>query len=306
MATTGKPSREMLSARIDVAAGRIADAPPPIPVAFQDGVYPSWSHDGRHLACAVGTPGGPRARLAIFTAATEQTRTMGIPGEVVAGLRWSPDGRWLTYAALLPGSIVKVFRTDLQTGDTSEVPGTSGVMEGNLTADGKRVYYRGKAGALARDLATGNDTVVVEGTVVKTALSPDEKWLAVHQRSSESNTHTLGLAPTAGGAVKPLFQAPAGSFLFLYLNWSVDSLRLFVIEGKSGGDRHYILWSIPVDGRPPTTIDLGAIAPGSGFSVHPDGKTVVLTNSKSEPREVWAIENFLPVSKPASKPGPVK
>jgi Tol biopolymer transport system component len=231
---------------------------------------------------------------------------MGLPGEIVAGLRWSLDGRWLTYAAILPGMINKVFRTDLQTGDTSEVAGTSGVSEGNLTSDGKRVYYRGRAGAVVRELATGTETVVVEGSVVKTALSPDEKWLAVHQRVAASNSHTVGLVPTTGGDVKPLFQAPADSFLFTYVNWSADSRRVFVVESKPGKDRHYVLWSIPVDGQRPSTIDLGAIAPSAGFSVHPDGKSVVLTNSKPEPREIWAVENFLPASKPAPKAGSVK
>src|SRR5207253_2581322 len=82
---------------------------------------------------------------------------------------------------------------------------------------------------------------------------------------------------------------------FRSLEWTPDGQSVIASKvGPEGFGAAIELWRFPIAGGAPQKIDLKGASPRGDFSIHPDGHRIAFT-SGDRPREVWAIENFLPL-----------
>ena len=129
----------------------------------------SWSPDGTRIAYSRQQPDGRHGgRLDVVTVATGRSTTVrsAAPGQFFAGVRWSPDSRWLVFewvqakpADYDAVSGVRLATLDLSAKGATPRPLTSPELFAELadwSPRGDRIVYAAlpKAGASAHDLFT--------------------------------------------------------------------------------------------------------------------------------------------------------
>ena len=300
---------------------------PPVPAVerfLNYNFHPSWSPNGEFLAYysaregAYQRPLGPMAPesttvLVIRSAKTGEERDIRLQLQVpaypvVAEPKWFPDGRSVLVTGWVsdrPG--FGYFRVDVMSGKTAllhrpQGPQATGLGPGrlDLTPDGRFIYYLD--GGLRRFDIQKNEDIEVRKLplgAAQIAISPDGKLIALAYRSEGAVGDPISfyVAPIDGGEPRLLYTTRQGlsdDASTNTLTWARDQhYLLFGKEGKSGS----ALWRLPVAGGEPEELALSIKGVFKTPRIHPDGRRMVYETIGSTADEVWALENFLPMSK---------
>ena len=265
---------------------------------------PAWSHDGKHLAyqSCTGLGGGP---CSVLTWSLETGKVTELPTTIKyqQGFNWSPDGRFL----ITPGVDFRgrrgIYRIDAQTGESSPVVMAEAVSP-QWSADGRSIYYRARdaRGTLVvkqHDLASGAEREILR-TPADTAgflVSSDERSVAYSGR--EGSARTVQVIPFSGGQSRAVLEVTAPDEIYP-LSWTPDDRALLVLKMRDGQTTE--LWLAPVTGERPRKIegDISQWTADGSIRLSPDGTRIAFVHAAGAPGyEIWAIENFLPVSSTA-------
>jgi Tol biopolymer transport system component len=304
---------------------------------------PVWSPDGRRLAWIArdNFAGVDRnVRLSVGQVDTQTTMTSVVPVPArLAGitywsmaLRWTPDGTHVLLRNRDEQGQDALYRVNTTTGECRTVPPSgSAIMAparpGGLnplllawTPDGSTVYTQvrerdsgstrptsgaivehrlsdGAARELLRDKSLSRE--------VPLALSPDGRWLAARIDTLDQGkaVRNFWIFPTEGGEPKVL-PCTTGATIF-HFSWAPDSRALVFTATslRASGIPLEEAWLCSIDNGAPKkilTMDLMTEA-----VLSPDGRSIAYTGGVGGKDEgVWLMENFLPASKPGTKPTP--
>ena len=305
---TGRSVRTVWMASIDLASGRVLEAPGApgrLIGAQQDS--PAWSPDGRHLAyltLRITEAFGPYGRtISVFDVATGETRHVSIPfyADKVSGLTWLADSQWIVVNAKRPEDNpritlkdgLRLMKVNVNSGESAEIT----VCREYCTPspDGRTVYDFANDTITKRSLDTGEEVVLYRKQDTRlpldlARLSPDGKWLAFTEDERSGTTparETLKIVPTAGGPARTIYAPEPKVGIYVALGWSADSKHvLFNSQGQS--------WQVSIEeGSKPVRIALEFPWLGD-YTMHPDGKRVAFFTQENPPSEGWLLENFLP------------
>jgi Tol biopolymer transport system component len=288
-------STDVYVASLDPATGKVL-APPAKAIRSFEGSNrsPAWSPDGKNLAYVSRRPsrGSSHRRrvLVIRSVETGKERELYPEVRLEEDIRWSPDGR-----SILCGGSLQLI--DIQTGNITNLVDPTKIRNGEAkwSHDGKTVFYirRGVGQPrriMARDLETGKEKELWQGSVGSLGISPDGRRLAF------GGENAIKVMPTTGGELRILHRQQDGEGFGCSPTWTADGR--YVLFGKRKYDKPgpMELWRIPAEGGEPQK--LLALDGLEEISVHPDGRRIALTGGGGTLMEVWAMENFLPESTP--------
>jgi Tol biopolymer transport system component len=296
---TGTASTELYLARLDPAAGKFLNPPAP---AIQRFVLPytepTFSPDGRYLAYLLH--GGSSSNRFIAIRSLETGKDRQLPRNfrrLFPQLSWFPDGLSLLVAGAHQSNY-GIYKVDVQSGNVTVLVDAGPnvfLATPQSSPDGKVVFYKRNIwkregpsetpqyATLRRELATGQEKVLLGAWNNSMALSPDGRQLAV------ATDKELKLIPAAGGEPRDLLTVAAPESLGS-VAWTPDGRQLLFLRGsKQSSD----LWRVPAEGGQPQKI--GPLPKGAlGLRVHPDGQRLAFTAGEPGQSEVWVLENFLP------------
>jgi Tol biopolymer transport system component len=285
----------------------------------------AYSPDGTQLAFLSrrGTvPYGPGSWFVVVqNLQNGEDRTLEIPSlEQVnnprrAPLRWSPDGRSLVISGRSLGGIVGLFRLNLEDGSAAHVGRGSWPQ---FSPDGASLFYTNGQRLIRRDVASGEEHVLVEDAAQMGALafavSPDGTQVAHRFISGAWSATTDTLAKDQASGIRLLMLESGESrelVRFLRqdkecpntmvdwrtgMTWTPDGR--YVIFGRGGGDSDtdkIELWQVAADSGKARRI-LSGTKMIRDLSVHPDGKRISYTVNPAFQAEVWVMENLSPES----------
>ena len=305
---------------LDPLEGRMLRQPEPVTPRRLGGsnLAPSWSPDGRRLACysqrGDGLEDDP-ATLVILSIETGEARDVPVKLEpYLVHVHWFPDGRSVLVGAWESSKhdSIGFYRVDLQTGDHRLVissPGP-GIGHAELSPDGKTIFFfssgepKLRGGVVSRDIESGKERELARVPYLagygwaRLASSPDGKYLAFRSPIDERQWTALWLLPAAGGALRELARfRQSETEDFRELAWTPDGRNVLIVR-RTGKDEMPELWRIPIAGGAPQRTGLSVesidiVAP------HPDGRRIAFDcgSRRGATSEVWALENFLPALK---------
>lgn len=272
---------------------------------------PDWSPDGRFLAylSQVGPENFGQESRVISIHCIEGAggdRTLSPRLAFLERLRWSPDGS----ALLVSGSDGRgrggLFRVDVQSGEVNPILHDRSVsfrgLEGVWSADGKAIFYvhqdAGEGSEIRRrDLESGEEQSLYRpeppAPLYQLALSPDGTQLAFASNET-SGASTLLTLSTSGGEPRQLLRARNGELSGV--EWARDGKHLLVSTPDTPIPS---LWQVSLNGGQPKKLSLSLDREG-GVRLHPRGRHIAFTAGKTT-FEVWALENFLSISRHAEK-----
>jgi len=313
---TGGAARTVWMASIDLASGRVLEAPTApgrLVGARQDS--PAWSPDGRYIAYLtkrIGESGSSGRTISVFDVATGETRHLSIPfyANTTYGPTWLADSQWIVLNAKRPEDNPRITRKDglrlmkvnVNTGESAEI--TVCRKYCTPSPDGKVVFDLEDATITRRDVATGETRELYrqpDGSfpLYPARLSPDGKWLALTEHGKSGATSggtTLKVVPTSGGPVRTIYAPDPKVGIYVCIGWAADSKHvLYNSQGQS--------WQVSIEeGSKPVRVELEF--PWVGYyTMHPEGKRVAFFTQENPPSEGWLLENFLPATKKAPAPG---
>ena len=300
--------RDVYTAEIDPASGRVLS--PPVPVADRfvgANMAPEWSTDGSYLAWVSNRGQHPNRlnadTLCIRSNATGEIREISPKLDFIYRLRWYPGGRYLLVQAV--GTEVGLFRMDSLSGEHTTVRlrlDKESLKQPALSPDGKTVYFvygdpdSNNEVIRARDLATGQEQIVCRppSWPYGLAISPDGRQPALYEGWEQNSS--LSVAPIATGQLRTLFSSSQG---IKTIAWTPDGRHLLFSltqpANSTGSTATTDLWLIPAEGGQPRKLDL-AMDLLADLRIHPGGRHIAFV-AGSHKGEVWAMENFLPGTK---------
>jgi Tol biopolymer transport system component len=168
--------------------------------------------------------------------------------------------------------------------------------------DGKRFFFTGglrtdeKRYIYTYDLETGKSEQL-PGTpddACFITLSPDGKWLAF---INEQGRKVLRIIPTAGGEPREVHSYEHSNHV-ISIAWSADGGSIYLPKLSDPKGNFWDLYRISLDGREVEKTEVGLLWIRS-LSASPDGRSLAFQASGKSlgEREVWVMENFLPVDK---------
>jgi Tol biopolymer transport system component len=303
-------------AEVDSAAGKVLRQPAPVAARFVgSNSAPSWSPDGRRLAYYSQRSdsrwvGGPTLVIHSVETGEERDVPTRLVQEVLAPVRWFPDGKSVLVSAYESPKRDQVafYRVDAQTGDhrlvrSSPGPGPAGAA---LSPDGKTLFFftggeqKLWGGVISRDIETGEEREITrvpfmgpDSGWTETAVSPDGRYLAFRRPVDESWT-ALMLVPAMGGELRELYRYRLQSEPEIYgeLSWTRDGRNVLFVRSTGKNDMPE-LWRIPIAGGEPQRTGLSM----EGMRIvaaHPDGRRIAFDSGKGTgaPGEVWVLENL--------------
>jgi len=309
----GESVMDIYTATIDPDTGKVQGQPTVVPTRFTGAnAMPDWSQDGTHLAYRTnpGVTSGfdQPAVISILDVRTGEERQVAPRIDSINpndGPRWAPDGRSVLVIGKT-GQEAAIYKVDVASGASNPlviIPEFQYTLHAVWSADGKSLFYPqgNPTRILRRDLDTGKDTELASMTgpagIPHVAASPDGKWLAFTSREDDELTIRLKIVPSAGGAVRELFQTKGKGFI-LDLNWTADS-RFLWFRSLSRSDDPKVSpklesWKISPDGSDLQKLELAVS--GGGIRLHPSGRQVAYMTGRVR-SDLWAMENFLPKEK---------
>ena len=207
------------------------------------GMNPAWSHDGRYIAYnglggiyRKSTDGGAPPELLL------RSPTLAVPKS------WSPDGRYLIYAQVYPGTGSDLFALPI-----------------------------GQAGAQPMALWQ------TPATSSQGEFSPDGRWVAITSNDSgQSEIYVIPFPPTAnekkwvvstGGGVMPRWRRDGKELFFISPDWKMMAVDVSTNPSFQSGTPHALFDTEMVD----TGIRTGPMS----WDVAPDGKRFLIISENS-------------------------
>jgi eukaryotic-like serine/threonine-protein kinase len=231
------------------------------PNSFFTSVAPSWSPDGKKIACVgqYGFEGAPRVIEVDLETRTEKPITSSKWGNM-RGVAWLPDGKGLLLTASEETSpILQIWYISYPTGEPHRI--TNSAMNHfslSLSSDGTQ---------LISDASWAPTSI---WALPVTAASSD-RYLSVDTDSGKqiNVTNFVGLT----------------LFNFLRLSWTPDARIVYVSQESGNAD----IWSMKADGsdRKQLTID-----PHSDTwpEVSPDGRSILFMSDRSGAEIIWRMD----------------
>ncbi len=320
------------TAPLDLAQGKGLGSPTPVTDRYVGRtLWPSWSHDGKHLTY-VSVPNafsGGRGPMTIVIRSLETGEERELQPDLRLGVAplarpsLSPNGKTVLLIGTAEGK-GGLYQVDAYSGEVTLLVEDS-VSLPAWAPDGKRVFYKrgarlaGPGDALvSRDLGTGQESLVyhvdaLQKKIGTFSVSPSGRELAFILNDQPTRSQALMVLPSAGGEARELLRVQEPDFISRQagLAWTPDG-REIVFR------KNFELWGIPAPGGEPRKLapimplsEVGAADPSSrkpaglvGLQIHPDGNRMAFT-ARGETNEVWVMENFLPEPKVATASGPV-
>jgi hypothetical protein len=127
-------------------------------------------------------------------------------------------------------------------------------------------------------------------------ISPDQRAVAFLE-SLDSDTAALLTVPTAGGPARELARAKAPT-QFQEIDghaWSHDSRYVYFFKRPNSSAPHE-LFRVPVTGGPEESMGLQNMELRD-LHISPDGTKIAFIRGSFQRPEIWALENFLPLTK---------
>jgi len=251
-----------------------------------------FSPDGRRVTFCSNRPGLSRE---IWIAAADGTGAQQLthgPGRWQCSPHWSPDGRWIAFDSEADDGHWHIWRIDADGGVPQQV--TTGAGDQNVPTwshDGQWIYFSWDQGSGARDMwrtrvATQQpEQVTKDGAPSMIAHeSSDGRTLLYQPKGPDS---ALVALPLAGGGASQVIACVTGSA------FSPGPHAIYYVPcSPDGGPELHVM-------NPSTGLDqsLGKVdgfqhASWSGFSVAPDGKSVLFTKQVSEGIDLVLIDHF--------------
>ncbi|HEX9760451.1 MAG TPA: hypothetical protein VGA40_06010 [Candidatus Acidoferrales bacterium] len=320
------PMRDVVSAEIDVPAGRFTSEPHNVADRFQGNNYAAvYSRDGKYLAyfsSRNSVPSGVGARsIVVQSTETGESRELrpllSLPNHpVFSRPDWSDDGKFLYLIATDTKGRRGYFRVDGQTGQHEilipfvppvHVPRVDLVLDGN-SALIKRQAPNELPALVLRNLATGAERVLHRAAHIHAwGVSPDRKFIAYTTVSPDDakamapqvpNSNRLVVQSLESGEIRELHAVPRDRE-FASVAWTPDQRYLLYHirpgEGELSENEPRGVWRIPVAGGKPelTPLQMGPRKLSSA-TFHPGGRRIAFTDFSADSVEIWVMENFLP------------
>jgi len=303
------PGRSMLDvyvARMDPRTGKIL-APPEKAIKRFEGVnsWPRYSPDGKYLAYVTS-----RNRLfesalrpnilCIRSLETGKDQEFSTGFRRLAGLRWSPDGRFV-YVGAWSDRGMGIYRVDRQSGIFVPVVQTEAPVRlhyHEISPDGNIFIYerRDKPDEpfriLSRNLKTGEEKQIFAGERNMYSISPDGKSLAL---LNNSDSKILQVIPVSGGVPTELLRFPDRNTNMSIVQWTPDGKYIVFSRAQTEKDKEQLaLWRIAANGGESQPLNL-AMVDFQDLSINPDGQHLVFDSPGFVQRQwsVWVLENFL-------------
>jgi WD40 repeat protein len=137
-------------------------------------------------------------------------------------------------------------------------------------------------------------------------LSPDGKMLAMQVWGVPPGFNSLAVMPVAGGEPRVILQVRTPEMFGVgAIAWSPDMRYLYAARCSGlfafglGYNDHSEILRVPLDGGPAVTVGPPIEGIVRHLSLSPDGQRVLYQSHRTT-GEVWALENFLPSTPPAT------
>lgn len=299
-------------AELDPAGGNPGSPPQS---AFRRGNTrsPAWSPDGRSLAAVDARE--PSQALIVRSLETGEERELRVGDRTIGmgGIRWTPDGKAVVVPGSESGKGENLFRIDVQTGQVTalmSLPALGGWPAFRISRDGNTIFYVRPSAPpaeadgvrlVAFDLRSGQETTVIQKRgLYKGGLSPDGQRVLIGVR--EGKSQVVFVMSVAGGETRELFRVDGEKEVFFGGGpaWTPDGRQVFYLKRAKEQAGPWQAWRVPAEGGEPQRVGSITARQLVGFSLHPDGRRVAITDIKVD-LELWVMENFLP--KPAAPPG---
>lgn len=291
---------DVYTAGLDPKTGKVVGSPKKEPLPYEGhNTMPDWSPDGNRLAYVSTRPGG--GVLCIYSVDTGKVRELRLD-KTYAYPRWSPDGRHLYLQATVADG-QGIHRLDVERGEITPLVKAGEadyVHDLQVSPDQKWMVYGRDSKTVCRILRrdAGSDqekeldhTPFDNSTL---ALSPDGSRLGIILRRDEK-TRVVEVMRFPDGTPKEIARfALAGSWI-IGMAWSPDGQFLYYYDNPTGAGNDWHLRRIPAGGGDSQDVGL-VMTYFRQLSIHPDGSRLTFSSSptKSEPAQVWVMENFLP------------
>jgi Tol biopolymer transport system component len=300
-------------AAIDPDTGKVQGAPAAVKARYSGAnAAPDWSPDGTRLAYRTNPGGMARlsapAMISVLDVRTGEERQIVPTIDSINfndGPRWAPDGRSVLVIGTR-GEEKGIYRVDVENGAAVPlviIPQSQYIVYALWSPDAKSIFYPqgNPTRILRRDLDTGKDTELATMTgpagIPIVALSPDGKWLAFTSQDDGQQLVKLNLVPSAGGEIREVFRSQENEHV-RSMNWTPDGRFLWFEKLTFSKDpkvpSKMECWRVSPDGGNLQKLELNY--QGLQFRIHPDGRQIAFWTWQGS-RDLWALENFLPVDK---------
>ena len=279
----------VFTAEIDFATGAVVSSPERVTdsvVSNHPGAM--WSPDGNYLAYVSIDRGGHS--LMIRSVESGAVREITPPVGQIQFPRWTTPA-FITFQ----GSDVRgrqgIFRTDVQTGETTLIAGGDGAgyrSWADATPDGRQIAYArntaGKVTLLVQDLASAEERTLAPGPATATRVSPDGRMVAY--RTGNTKEQSIMVVPISGGTTRAVLTVAED--LAHFVDWMPDGRHVLAKVGQR-------LVIVALDGGLQREIQLPVKSFGPFFKVHADGRRVAYSAGPATAAyELWTLDNFLP------------
>jgi serine/threonine protein kinase/Tol biopolymer transport system component len=292
---------------IDPVTGDVRGEPTNIANRFLgSNIAADWSPDGDTIAFASWrTMFGPGRNIVVFhTMSTGLERELQLDMDVINGVRWSPDPRFIAVMGPDRKGVRGIHLFDVESGKlaSTSLGRRDGMPPFNSlvwVSDGRHAYVRRNPQKIARvDVNTGTEEVLYDppsdSVLGNLSLSPDGRWLAFNLDGRLKDGSRVVAISTDGGRTRDLVETkgpgrvnPAG--------WTRDGKQVFFVHTTSVGEesKHQgELWIVPFDGGPARSLGLSMNALRD-VRVSPNGDRIAFTSGYPD-KGLWVFENFLP------------
>jgi Tol biopolymer transport system component len=306
---------DVFEGSLDLAKGTVVAPPKKIPQRVVGTSYSAeWSFDGKYLAYVSERKAGSASQssyiLCIRSDQTGEEREIPLSTGSFWRMHWSADGG-AVFATMGDATNQGLFKIDIRTGKQALLARSgwsdSLIKDFAVSPDGKSVYYahfqwaKKLANIIKYDLGTGQEKEVYRQTappdLSALTVSPDGKYLSFSTADNIAKlSFVIRIMPTAGGETRDILRGKLE--MFAKHAWTPDGKTILYIKITASGtkDEKRELWQVDSAGGEPKKIDVGMEL--REMQLHPDGQRIVFTSGNIS-REIWAMENFLPLQKAA-------
>lgn len=316
-------SRDLYSAEIDMATGRLVRQPQIVETLQQGSNYGPWLSPTADRLAYIATAGG----MSYMRGVQDQliVRDLGSGDETVVdtgelrlngyhGVAWSPEGKRLMfrgkgdsnrqgalYEIELANGRVELLRDEPE----RYLRGLVGWL-----ADGRRVVLNVElgldGGEVDKTIEVGSpqqnqwDVIYrkggprVDGRIIALRLSPQRDRLAWRELGTES----IKVLQIDDGEMQTAYQVPGEGWRIGGLAWSSDGQSLIIAQDRRGAPDSLESLIVPLDGGEPIPAELSVRF--RSLSMHPDGKTIFYEAGERDVR-IFKTDNYLPANAAATQ-----